>query len=70
MFRQQQKWNHEQCSYCGNANVQFICWECIESTLQDMQAEIDKNKVEIDRLKAVVKVLMAKNGIIMKEVSP
>lgn len=56
MFQRQRQWNHEQCSYCGKDNVQFICWECIESTLKDMQAEID-------RLNRIVKVLMVKNGI-------
>jgi primosomal protein N' len=67
MFQRQRQWDPTQCSYCGKGNVQFICWECIESTLETMQAEINKNKTEITRLKSQVRVLMLANGIITKK---
>jgi len=55
-----------QCGFCGDT-AQKVCWECFQNTIDEMQAEIDKNKTEIDRLNRIVKVLMLKNGVIYKE---
>ena len=47
---QRQKWKHEQCSYCGNKNTQFICWRCHESDIEQLREEIEARDNRIETL--------------------
>jgi len=47
---QRHKWNHEQCSYCGKTNVQFVCWECLQSETDSLRKEIELLRFKYNEL--------------------
>lgn len=52
------------------AELEMIGESEFREEIELLEAKITKQNVELDRLKAMMKVLMLKNGVIYKEVSP
>jgi len=42
------QWDQTQCSFCGDQGRQFVCWDCFQTTVEDLKGEF---KGEINLLK-------------------
>ena len=49
-MERRQKWDPTQCSYCGNTNTQFICWQCLETSLDELRSEIKALQTDLTKL--------------------
>jgi len=49
---------------------EVLSYEQYEEEQKQLNAKLEKQNVEITRLKNIVKVLMLKNGVIYKEATP
>lgn len=54
-----QKWDQAQCSYCGGRNVQFVCWRCHQSDVEDLREEISQIKKTLNELV----VMLSRNSL-------